>query len=624
MNRATIHEALLTRLESSSSSRDNLVARLLKEKLSSDLRKSSDESHTAAQFTTENRKTHENIKSHASITNPATRIDHTAATQPLDESFRSYYTLSLLTDSRENNESDGNGSLLRDDRPIDNSVNDESERSNDSNISTSILLDKRHQRTEPDYLLSKDLMQQSTLSFDLSQEIDESAHAIDGDKRSVSSVWKPKMTTEQREALWRAKVERYQQSLENRERKRLELLENESKTCTFKPEIHKVPDFIKSQVTTPPRSQSAPLKKSAVKADLHHRKIDYELKDCTFSPQIHVSPNHLKNRSKTPVFQRAGEVQKEKRANLQRLVQKTEAQDENLTYKPSISQASKVIAKERMKKQNGSDSHQTEVFKRLSTPASVIEPKLRNKQAWEENVAQQYPFHPTLSPETKKIVNSKSPSRRSFYERQILWQKQKIEKDLQKASESVQDDLFQPRISQSSQKIVSEKRQREGESQKDIIERLSAVENTRKSVERKLISEEHYSQYTFKPEISQNSKTIGKASTLDELASKDSIEQTRRKAKENYELSLKDELTFKPAIASSVTPPSERLMIDMENPDRMWEKLEGFLRSREASINQMKSRLEENRMKDYTFQPVVNPKTPQSLSKSVQVKGLGK
>jgi len=359
------------------------------------------------------------------------------------------------------------------------------------------------------------------------------------------------------------------------------------------------------------------------------------LKECSFKPAIIkppvVSGGRRLSLDYRPIYQRVGEVQRQKRENLHKLQQAVE-EEHKPTFAPLVNPNSRKLLEKkedleeedkenRQTKENGTKRDDERNVSLMTRKEDRLEIKYKNQEKWQKELADRYTFAPQLNPNTEQILQQSEASGLDFLERlQIYNQKSKHWKqqdhDLEKYT-------FQPYINPSTKGMVEARQSRMGESELEKYERLSFHDKQKMDQEKQTIEERYYSQFSFKPNINKLSSSIAPSRSVIELYKDEKREIHQQVAKEAAEKAFQETYTFHPQLYKTqigqIEPVSK---LDIRNPENLIQRLKIKEQEKALKIEQEKREKQKKEIEGCTFTPWVNPDMPKQTEGPVVVRGL--
>ncbi|EAS02389.1 hypothetical protein TTHERM_00727490 (macronuclear) [Tetrahymena thermophila SB210] len=406
---------------------------------------------------------------------------------------------------------------------------------------------------------------------------------------------------EQWERLLRDKIE----TLTSRENLKILQQQKEiSENCTFVPQISDISKLIMAdkQENQPiqDRLYAEGLKKQQEREELKRKYEDS--KTYPFKPNIEESIKALKGNAAftKPLYQRVDEVVKERQESRLQLQMQTQ-NDQQYTFKPILNPKSEVIAKDKIDGKS--------VVQRL---LDDIQEKEQRKSKIIENhnhsVSQMCTFQPSINPSNRdddeqKDSESYQKRQEEFVQRQYLmadYLKEKLEAKI-KEIYSNSEYTFKPQVNQVSKYLIEADEERATETTNDKIKRLHEQDNLKKQIVQEQIQKAYYDQFQFKPEINPLSKKIARKRSLDSLAFDKDKNQKKKKIKEKVENEKMKECTFQPTVNKNKKYNNLKSHYAADN---IQQSLKEEKENKEKQINQIKKQIEYEEMKECTFNPV--------------------
>ena len=469
---------------------------------------------------------------------------------------------------------------------------------------------------------------------------------------------------------------------------REEIVSKRQSECTFTPNITKSKKSKSSDVAV--RRMKTPVKEKFGEEIKKQREADV-LKDCTFKPQINESSKKVsKEKTYVPIYNRVGQVQREQH---QHLVDKQFSREEelsrNASFTPSLNKKSLELAtrsREAMKSilkagvrtapVSSSENYSPApalVSKLNLVPVTDLETYSQIKQLRASALYQDLmeregcTFTPKLDSTSRKIADESSlfKAAPSFFDRQETFKELKnlrLERIAKEEMKKV-DCTFRPKLisrSLSSKSClcdddarseVSSCSYRSGHHER--ILHLS-LDGDRFRAARAAKEQNHYSQFTFRPQISQSQKSFERLG-LGRISSRTSLSAPntpRGRALENVEASFKDSYTFNPqlnkksveivnrlrAVTANLSPnlvannnelarvsSSKSLQLDLSQTETLPERIETWRLRKELEINRFRKIRDEKEIEECTFAPQTLPQRRVSQpQKPVPVPGLSR
>jgi hypothetical protein len=171
---------------------------------------------------------------------------------------------------------------------------------------------------------------------------------------------------------------------------------------------------------------------------------------------------------------------------------------------------------------------------------------------------------------------------------------------------------FKPDIGNADEVLTLTRPERMLEATDTLVERLGKQDVSRKNADLDKRREEHFSQFTFKPEINAESRARGRAHTVEELKNNDRGARARLKAAALVEADFIAKHPFHPVLVATDAPPSPgggaraavaaRICVTSD-PERVSEQVAEVLAAAEAKREVARKRAEFDELKSCTFAP---------------------
>jgi hypothetical protein len=246
------------------------------------------------------------------------------------------------------------------------------------------------------------------------------------------------------------------------------------------------------------------------------RKVEAEeLESFPFKPSINRKSEQMLDMSHyKPIHLRVNDIQRAKHAS--RLAERLsrDASNPNLTFQPKINETSKMLVES--KRMDTTDPSELDVTSRLMKDAhDSTRRTLKRQQEYAKEKASELTFQPSISIGSQEIINGKSDyigPGSSFIERQEKMQQRKINERNKKIKNEMKNSecTFKPDTGSASEVLRHTRPHRLNESNLERIERLYRQDVENKKQKRLALRKRHDSAYTFKPEINEISKSLGK------------------------------------------------------------------------------------------------------------------
>ena len=291
---------------------------------------------------------------------------------------------------------------------------------------------------------------------------------------------------------------------------------------------------------------------------------DAELRACTFQPAINSNSDAiLEATGYRPIHERIGDIQRETQHNIHALRISQELGDPELTFQPRMNDNSRNLVRySRMTEGSVGNAYmdagifESDVGTRLSREASAIaERRIQQVENHERALSERHSFKPGVSKGTQKIASEIPALQAPFLDRQKMWKAEAAveEKKRRQRQAAEEKRLFRPNINQS-QSTVSASEASDKEKLKDRVKRLSVVDQRRIDDRKKQLESDHYSQFSYKPNINHISRSIGKPSKTIDLVENPRGQLARHRAKAAADKRVAEECTFQPKTNRFVDP----------------------------------------------------------------------
>jgi len=465
---------------------------------------------------------------------------------------------------------------------------------------------------------------------------------------------KPETLEERMERLSRPRNEYWRKI----EEQRAKLESEKNKTCTFKPDISLAKSVGETQPAKDIGEEEAIWKQRVKDAYRNHVPVerrlhldaserwvardrarreleDAELQAQPFRPKVNeVSEEIARQIDYEPIEKRAGRVQREKQERIARRKLEVELNNPDLTFQPVISEASGRIASSASLRR-GEPPAKNVVDRLLSKP--LQERKNSREQAWAEQQERECRFHPKVSSNSKKIVESHPAFKKAtdFVQRQEIMENER--KDRERERRAAAHDMsgvatFRPKVHNPDRILVQSRPERLAETEAQRYERLAYKDQQRKMKLQNYIRDVYYSQYEFKPKINRVSKEIVRDTHKKGQACYDSLYKNERGkyyrevAQSQIEEEVLRECTFQPETLSRPNATaSDAIRKSRKQSEQTIRLIEQSRRKKENRLQQQRLENEYEELKECTFTPLVN-NDPSSLQRDIPVvvNGLGR
>ena len=383
----------------------------------------------------------------------------------------------------------------------------------------------------------------------------------------------------------------------------------------------------------------------------------WELSNHSFAPHINPTSEALAAEvtQSRPIHERIEELQRKKDDNIRALRAKL-AEEEDATFAPQINPTSAQLAIAAQQQTSSSmplelsarlGSHhasqlsstagagRSSAAERLAHDAMLqIERKAQRELQRREAEEQLCTFKPSVNPLSHRLVQEAEASQElpagvfNRLQRAAEVSDERRRERLQQQREE-EKKLFQPTTSEANDILLSARSARLHESELERTERLAYVDAKRREALITQLAQQHYAQYTHKPQIDPISAQLARSKTHAELsanASGKALKATLAKKRESIEqvaCPFKPTIDSKSAVLAASAP--ERISHNPEHVDSLTARLATEQREREERLERIRRKVEADKMKDCTFAPETGKQTPSTAEdKPLIVRGLGR
>eukprot|EP00939_MAST-03C_sp_MAST-3C-sp1_P005380 g5380.t1 len=467
-------------------------------------------------------------------------------------------------------------------------------------------------------------------------------------KPKINKTYKPKKkrsTGQKRlDELSRSRVE----TLEKRERKKMERAIAQRKICTFQPrtnrsktnraKMHDSAGPAENKTLLSGRFASERLYKEAEKRTAARERAAADRARTsssghTFVPQINPeSKSILDTENYQPLQDRIGAMQRAKLDRLHRLRMRNAVENPDLTFRPRVDKkTAQIVAVQHNK--NASGDHPSLLEERL---LSEVEERRRRQAELQRKAASEMrekcSFRPKINSKSKHIVAKVHPEE-NFLERQKICDEKRREKrkEIVATAPSNVQCTFRPAIGNADAVLLYMRPERMRETANARNERMSVDERIRVEEKRQMLEKKHFEEKcTFRPKINPVSKVLGRASSVSEMVHGSRKSRMReRRALNEANKKFQKQCPFKPKLHKSIE-------VDSENVFRMGygsigtksevvsEKIKAREVKRERELERRRQVKIEKEMENCTFRPLIIGKATKKQTGPVVVRGLGR
>ena len=315
---------------------------------------------------------------------------------------------------------------------------------------------------------------------------------------------------------------------------------------------------------------------------IQREKEDEKLATFPFSPQIQYSTSKLVGTKydRPPIYQRVSELQRELTENKNNIKLSAEANNADLTFKPQINKYSLHLAETR-KKRSASSSFQTDSYDRKYNTSH-------------NSFDQKCAFAPQVSSYGASLPGTQTDflKRQRTLQEKSATQKEEMITRLHKTSCN-----FTPEINKVSKYITQSDKSRMG---KNIEERLIGSLEKNRSLKVKL-QEEHFGSFRFEPSINTISKSIGRSTSLNEIANNRVSSAKKMKKLEEKAADEERKHSFTPTTTKSRK--FEYISSSYKQSERLSDVVREEISVKQRKIDEDKRIKEIEEMKECTFTP---------------------
>jgi len=402
--------------------------------------------------------------------------------------------------------------------------------------------------------------------------------------------------------------------------------------CTFQPTINKDFEINSSKyasakaLTVTDRLYSDGMEKQKMKEMEKHIRSD-DGQDCTFQPDVSKSVAYLKGDKVTqrPLHERLGDIMKQKQEFLQRLRMEAETNNKDMVFKPAINEHTQILADAKQQVRDVTE-------RLMKDAADKVYKKMKQAEQYETQLTSTCTFKPNVHPISRSndailSNNDLYVMQKEVVTRQYILADIQRENQQKRAAEIIAQEgcTFAPKINKISQFLIEADPQRVHESEAERIERLSKKDAVKKEIFQEQMQKMHYEQYTFKPEINQISKDIGKKTTIDDLAYNRDAKEHLRILREKSIDNMLTQCSFQPQVNKNKKYENVEPLYSKE--DQIMDNVKLVNKKKEIKYDQQRKAEEYNEMKECTFKPKIKGEVGEEILKpklQARVAGLDK
>ena len=239
-------------------------------------------------------------------------------------------------------------------------------------------------------------------------------------------------------------------------------------------------------------------------------------------------------------------------------------------------------------------------------------------------------FSPQISKKSKEILKKSVVWNPDFYKRQEQFVEHKEQYLSQGKRSEDPNCTFVPDIGNARQFLQEQENKHLKESKMECVTRLSSRNLEEKRIREESLRESYYSQFDFKPNLSERSKAMASATDLHELVYNEKGEKIRRSIAKEVEEEFNAKCTFKPKLSSSGRAGSKENVSPIASlqiagdKDTVIQRIETYRQEKELRIREYRQERELEKMQECTFAPQTNQGgvNRAKLNKPVIVHGL--
>lgn len=360
-----------------------------------------------------------------------------------------------------------------------------------------------------------------------------------------------------------------------------------------------------------------------------------------------------------PIHERVASLQRDRSVRLQQLKEMLEKEEETeLTFSPAIDPRSKRITEKRRQEESMSMVVKEDAGTRLFNDGRLITFK-KEMLALEHARREAESFtEPKLCAGTELIAKESALLSAEFEDRLRMYEmRQSFHRNqLQLARQRESETWFQPRIQESSRRIIQKALpEMLEEDAADRVDRLGRLAVLQREMSLRRIEDEMYADCSFSPTIDPISRALGRQPSLDELYTNHRGQRRREALQRRLEDQMKAEHTFRPKINTSfagretspesnasrasvdcpvlqsrdsfepklaVRTPYDRTNVYLHCPELLMQRIEERRRRRdEVRESEQRLRLAQE-MQQCTFQPKTRPYVKEEGAGPVVIPGL--
>ncbi|KAA0157251.1 hypothetical protein FNF27_04976 [Cafeteria roenbergensis] len=333
-----------------------------------------------------------------------------------------------------------------------------------------------------------------------------------------------------------------------------------------------------------------------------------------------------------PLHERAYDMQRAKEEAMLRRRLEAMTSDDQLTFQPRILKRSEALVRRR---RVGAPPDSADVSSRLFQEGGARQDRLRERRREHaEAEAASLTFEPQVNATSAQLVAASERMQGGFLERQREFVREK-ERRLELARDAEAEACtFKPATRGAGALLAMTRPELAGESERDRADRLATGDAERARKLKAAISDEYYSQFSFKPAINPLSRQLGRARSVEEHARDEERKLGLQQAKDEAEREEMRRCTFQPSLESDPDRVLRRAakrrgdggpfrLGVASDPDAVGDRVQQHLQQKEARARRLRRAREYEELEACTFVPKPAAAAPQS-DKPVAVRGLAR
>ena len=368
--------------------------------------------------------------------------------------------------------------------------------------------------------------------------------------------------------------------------------------------------------------------KVAVRERAKRAMEEAQLAEWSFTPRINQASQQLVERDPNyrPIHERVVELQRKKKESLHQLRIDQEQKDANLTFKPSLNEASRAL-----NAKNSSRSSGDVTSRLMQQNQEMVKRKHQMEAEHQRKLSLEHTFEPAINPNSEKILAQNKMFQAPFLQRQQAYADASKQKKQQAAQHEGDDCTFQPNIGNADQVLKETGHHTIGETFLERIERMAHVDAERKKAQQQQAEHQFYSQFTFEPRTNRKPVQGREGNVYEALYKNEAGTRAKQQLVDAAEEKFEMEHTFRPDVELGYNRKQysegqlDKWQLKLSEPDQISLKIEQQRAEREAKIEESRRHREFEELKECTFQPNVCKKwRAKEESEPIIVRGLGR